>query len=54
MHLRFIDDSEMENVLLDSTIIWAHPCAAGAPEKRVDNKLRHSDAAEAGLAPKSM
>jgi transposase len=29
----FADDPDMENVLLDSTIVRAHPCAAGAAKK---------------------
>lgn len=30
----FADDPDMENVMLDSTIVRAHPCAAGAPQSR--------------------
>lgn len=30
----FADDPDMENGLLDSTIVRAHPCAAGAEKKR--------------------
>jgi len=29
----FADDPDMEHVLLDSTIVRAHPCAAGAQKK---------------------
>ena len=29
----FADDSDMENGMIDSTIIRAHPCAAGAKKK---------------------
>jgi hypothetical protein len=43
----------MENIMPDSTIVRAHPCAAGAPKKTVDKKPRHSDEAEADSAPKS-
>ena len=32
------DDPDMENGIIDSTIVRAHPCAAGAP-KKVRNKL---------------
>jgi transposase len=32
MH-HFATDPDMENVLLDSTIVRAHPCAAGAQKK---------------------
>jgi len=30
----FSDDPDMEWILLDSTIVRAHPCAAGAPQKK--------------------
>ncbi len=30
----FADDPDMENLILDSTVIRAHPCAAGALKKR--------------------
>jgi len=30
----FADDPDMENVMLDSTIVRAHPCAAGASKER--------------------
>jgi transposase len=47
----FADDPDMENGMIDSTIIRAHPCAAGAEKNRVN---RPSDAAEADSPPKSM
>ena len=47
----FADDPDMENRMIDSTIIRAHPCAAGAEKNRVN---RLSDAAEADSPPKSM
>lgn len=34
MHQHFADDPDMENLILDSTIVRAHPCAAGALKKR--------------------
>lgn len=34
MHQQFADDPDMENLILDSTIVRAHPCAAGALKKR--------------------
>jgi transposase len=34
MHAHFADDPDLECLLLDSTIMRAHPCAAGAPAKR--------------------
>lgn len=33
MMVHFADDPDMESVLLDSTIVRAHPCAAGAQKK---------------------
>ena len=33
MHQYFIDDPDMEHLILDSTIVRAHPCAAGASKK---------------------
>ena len=37
MHIHFANDPDMENILLDSTIVRAHPCAAGA-SKKVEGK----------------
>ena len=34
MFEHFVDDPDMENVLLDGTIVRAHSCAAGAQKKR--------------------
>ena len=33
MFQHFIDNPDMENLLIDSTIIRAHPCSAGALKK---------------------
>src|SRR5574338_1065128 len=30
----FAEDADMESVMIDSTIVRAHPCAAGAQKKR--------------------
>ena len=49
----FAQDPDMENLLIDSTIVRAHPCAAGAPKKTAARKARHWDAAEEDSAPKS-
>lgn len=35
MHQHFADDPDLENIMLDSTVVRAHPCAAGAPKKTV-------------------
>lgn len=34
MHHHFADDPDMENIIIDSTIVRAHPCAAGASAKK--------------------
>lgn len=34
MFTHFSDDPDMEWMMLDSTIVRAHPCAAGAPQKK--------------------
>ena len=46
MHRHFATDPDLEYLMLDSTIIRAHPCAAGAPhpgtETKPDQGLGHS------------
>jgi len=54
MHQHFVADPDMENLILDSSVIRAHPCAAGAAKKRVDKPSKLWAAAGAGSAPKSM
>lgn len=49
----FNDDADMESVMPDSTIVRAHPCAAGAPKKRVVRRPSLSVAAEAGSVQRS-
>jgi len=34
IHQHFADEPDMEHLILDSTIVRAHPCAAGAPKKK--------------------
>jgi transposase len=34
MHAHFVDDPDMEHLILDSTVVRAHPCAAGAPTNK--------------------
>ena len=53
MMAHFSEDPDMENLLVDSTIIRAHPCAAGAPKKTAAKAARHLDAAEVDSARKS-
>jgi transposase len=53
MFSHFANDPDMENVMLDSSVIRAHPCAAGATKKEVDKKVKRWDAAAVASAPKS-
>ena len=53
MHLHFVDDPDMENLIIDSTIVRAHPCAAGAPQKTVVKPPKHLVAVEVAFPPKS-
>ena len=40
MHHHFAADPDMESLILDSTIIRAHPCAAGAQKKTAGLKTK--------------
>lgn len=48
----FSDDADMESVMPDSTVVRAHPCAAGATKKTADKRPRRSDGAGAVSAPR--
>lgn len=51
-----LQDPDLEWLILDSTVIRAHPCAAGAPKKRTGQVVRQSRrwaAAAAGSGPRS-
>ena len=50
MHRHFVDDPDMEYLIIDSTIVRAHACAAGAPAKKGDSNPRRSVEAGAGSA----
>ncbi len=54
MHQQFTYDPDMEHVIIDSTIVRAHPSAAGASKKRVVNTPKPLGEVEADSAPKSM
>ena len=54
MHQHFIDDPDMEYLIIDSTVVRAHHSAAGAPKKTVGNYLKPSVAAEVGSLQRSM
>ena len=53
MHRHFVQDPDMEYLLLDSTVVRAHACAAGAPKKTVGKASKPSDAVVAASRPKS-
>jgi transposase len=51
-----LQDPDLEWLILDSTVIRAHPCAAGAPKKRTApgaRKIRRWAAAGADSEPRS-
>ena len=52
LHQHFSDDPDMEHLIIDSTVVRAHPGAAGAPPKRVARLPRPWAGAEAGSAPR--
>ena len=54
MHQNFVHDPDMEHLIIDSTVIRAHPCAAGAPKKRAAKHHRPWAGAEAGSARRSI
>ena len=49
LHEHFHDAGELSALLVDSTIVRAHSCAAGAPKKKGDKTQPLSDAAGAAL-----
>ena len=54
MHIFFIDDPDMEHLIVDSTIVRAHPSAAGALKKTVGKPSRLLGEAGAASVPKFM
>lgn len=54
MLAHFAKDPDLENVLIDSTAVRAHPCAAGAPAEKGGPPPRHSVAVAVATAPRSM
>jgi transposase len=54
MFEHFADDPDLEWVMLDSSIVRAHACAAGASKKTVDRPHKPSVAAAVASAPSSM
>ena len=49
LHEHFHDAGEISAILVDSTIVRAHSCAAGAPKKKGDKPQRASGGAGVGL-----
>ena len=47
------DDPDMQSVMIDATVVRAHACAAGAPQKTAGRGRRGSDGHAAGAAPRS-
>jgi transposase len=54
MHQQFLTEPDLEWLMLDSTIIRAHPCAAGALKKTVGKPPKRWDAVAVASAPKSI
>ena len=54
MHQHFVDNPDMEYVIIDSTVVRAHHSAAGAPKKMVVKCLKPLVEAEAGSLQRSM
>ena len=52
MHQHFIEEPDMEYLIIDSTVVRAHQCAAGAPEKRGGNHRRPWAEAVGDSAPR--
>ena len=49
LHEHFHAAGEISAILVDSTIVRAHSCAAGAPKKKADKPQRASGGAGVGL-----
>ncbi len=54
MHEHFAEDPDMESAIIDSTVVRAHPCAAGALKKTEGKRNRPLDVVAAVLVRKSM
>jgi transposase len=50
---RVADDPDLQAVLLDATVVRAHACAAGAPQKTAGRRRRGWGARAAASAPRS-
>ncbi len=47
------DDPDLQRVMIDATVVRAHACAAGAPQKTAGSRRRGSGARAAASAPRS-
>ena len=47
MHQHCCDDADLEYLIIDSTVVRAHPCAAGAPQKGWPSPQKGGQAAQA-------
>ena len=54
MHLYFVDDPDMEHLIIDSTVVRTHPSAAGESKKTAGKYRKPSVAAEVGSAQSYM
>lgn len=52
MMTHFIEDPDMENVMLDSTVVRAHPCAAGASKKNGGQETQALGRSRGGFSTK--
>ena len=53
MHQYFVDDPDMENLIIDSTVVRAHHSATGAPKKTVGKYHKPLVEAEVGSLQRS-
>jgi transposase len=53
LHQYCIQDPDLEALMLDTTVVRAHACAAGASKKTAGKPPKHSGAVVAGSARKS-
>ncbi len=53
LHAGVADDPDLQAVLIDATVIRAHACAAGAPQKGGASRRRRSGGRAAVSAPSS-
>ena len=53
MHQYFADDPDMENVIIDSTVVRTHPCAAGALKKEDEASKQALGRSRGGFSTKT-